>query len=132
MASTAGSIQSLAGSSDPVDHWAVTGKDAGTLDGSISFSKIGQVNGGDNTSTFAIQPFGGGGSLGLAGGLGSNTLDYSAYSGAVTVNLATGNATNLGFVTGIENVTGGVSGTGNLLSFPVQAPGAPSISLPQR
>src|SRR5262249_39067539 len=106
-ASATGSLRSLAGPDDPLDSWKVSGKDSGTLDGVISFSKIGQVFGGDNPSTFTIQPFSGGGSLTLTGGDGSSTLDYSAFTTAVKVDLSTGTTTNLGFVTGIENVTGG-------------------------
>src|SRR5262249_23963241 len=89
------------------DTWNVTGKDSGTLDGVISFSRLGQVFGGDNTSTYTIQPFTGGGHLSLTGGSGGNTLDYNAFSKAGTVKLAPRAPTTLGFVTKIENVIGG-------------------------
>ena len=41
------------------------------------------------------------------GGSGSDTLTYTGTTSAVTVNLATGSATGLTSVTGVENVTGG-------------------------
>jgi Ca2+-binding RTX toxin-like protein len=40
-------------------------------------------------------------------GEGSDTLDYSLYTAAVTVNLTTGTATSTAGITNIENVTGG-------------------------
>jgi Ca2+-binding RTX toxin-like protein len=43
----------------------------------------------------------------VQGGLGTDTLDYSAFAGKLTVNLATGVATRTDGVTGFENVTGG-------------------------
>src|SRR5262249_4533073 len=47
----------------------------------------------------------------LDGGAGRDTLDYSAYTRGVTVNLATGAATDVaGGVRGFEDVTGGGGG----------------------
>ena len=40
-------------------------------------------------------------------GSGNDTLSYTGTTSAVTVNLATGSATGLTSVTGVENVTGG-------------------------
>ena len=48
-------------------------------------------------------------STAIHGGGGSDTLDYSGYTTAVTVNLATGDlGGGVGTVTGIENITGGL------------------------
>ncbi|HKI37673.1 MAG TPA: calcium-binding protein, partial [Gemmataceae bacterium] len=47
----------------------------------------------------------------IDGGGGSNTLDYSNYAGAVSVNLAAGTATEVtGLVSNIQNVTGNPNG----------------------
>jgi Ca2+-binding RTX toxin-like protein len=43
----------------------------------------------------------------IDGGTGFDTLDYTGTTSAVTVNLATGSATGIASMTGIENVTGG-------------------------
>ena len=46
-----------------------------------------------------------------AGGAGTNTLDYSAYSSSVLVDLQTGSATGVGTgVANIQNLTGGSGG----------------------
>ena len=106
-ASTSGELGSLAGATNPSNNWVITGPNAGTLDGKISFSGIGQIDGGTLGDTFFVQPFGGSGALAVAGHGTSDFLDYTLFSSAVNVDLATGNATNLGSVTGIENVRGG-------------------------
>ena len=100
-------ITSLGQSGGTADSWQVTGANAGTLNGDITFSNVGEIVGGNNTSTFSIQPFTGGSNLSLFGGTGTSTLDYSAFTTAINVDLTQGTATNLGFVTGVENVTGG-------------------------
>jgi hypothetical protein len=43
----------------------------------------------------------------VSGGAGADTLSYAGTTSAVNVNLATGSATGLASVTGVENVTGG-------------------------
>lgn len=65
------------------------------------------VNAGQGGDTFrmtdTIQP-----SLGLSGGLGVDTIDYSAFTTNVTVNMAVGNATKVaGGLFSVENATGG-------------------------
>jgi hypothetical protein len=74
------------------------------------------VRGGAANEIFSMQPFVATTPLTIVGGTGSNTLDYSAYTTDVTVNLQTGTATDLagikdpntGRVT-IQNVIGGSS-----------------------
>jgi Ca2+-binding RTX toxin-like protein len=66
------------------------------------------LRGGLGDDTFKLQPFLSGTPLTIDGGGGGNTLDYSAYSTPVTVNLLTGQATDLpGGVSHVQNVTGG-------------------------
>jgi Ca2+-binding RTX toxin-like protein len=71
--------------------------------------------GGDDTFKILSMPAAGA-HLHLDGGAGSNWLDYSAYSAAVTVNLATGTATATAGISNIQDVIGGNFGntlTGN-------------------
>jgi hypothetical protein len=90
--------------------WHITGADAGDVDGSFTFSAVATLTGGTGVDAFAFGPAGT--VAGLAGG-GAPTgqgdwLDYTAYGGAVTVNLATGKATGVtGTVSKIQNVFGG-------------------------
>jgi hypothetical protein len=82
----------------------LTGANQGTVDG-LSFSSFESVDlGGGNDSA----QFTSGDSLSgiLAGGGGTDTLDYSSYGSAVTVNLATGAATGTGGISGFETVLG--------------------------
>jgi Ca2+-binding RTX toxin-like protein len=62
---------------------------------------------GNDTFVFAdgAKLFGGAGTI--EGGGGTNTLDYSAYTTAVTVNLAAGSATGTGSFKDIQTVLGG-------------------------
>lgn len=74
--------------------WTISGANSGTV-GSNTFSSFENLVGGSGNDTFAFQP---GGTLSgnLDGGAGTNTLDYSALAGPVTVNLQTDTASNLG------------------------------------
>jgi hypothetical protein len=102
--------------------WVVTGPNAGTLDGALTFTNVQNLVGGALTDTFL---FNNGKSVSgtIDGGAGINTLDYSHYTAGVTVNLTTGAATGVGGgVTHIQNVTGTPandsitgSGTANIL-----------------
>lgn len=63
-----------------------------------------QGNAGDDSFAFADGVSAGS----VSGGADTDTLDYSAYTTGVTVNLAAGTASNLtSFVTGIESILGG-------------------------
>jgi hypothetical protein len=87
--------------------WNLSGSDAGTLSGGFAFTAFGNLNGGTGNNTFVI---GSGGSLDgtLNGGAGgTNTLDYSAYTASVIVDLQTGLATAVaGGVSNVVNVNG--------------------------
>jgi hypothetical protein len=106
-------IQTLVGTGKPGDTligsnlntiWTVSGTNAGTA-GYLHFSAILNLTGGTGNDTFRFFP---GGSIHgmLDGGGGSNTLDYSAYTGGVMVNLATGTATGTGGIVNIQTVHG--------------------------
>jgi hypothetical protein len=103
---------------DVANTWSVWGYDAGTLNYAVTFSSVQYLVGGADADTFYIGD-GTGLSGYLDGGGGTNTLDYSAYSISVVVDLQTGLATGVGGgVSNIQNVTGGNGGdpgTYNLL-----------------
>jgi hypothetical protein len=118
-----GGEDTLAGS-DAGNLFALAGKNAGTLSGNdyesdVAFSGIGNLTAGNGGDTFQ---FADGATLtgNIVGG-GSDTLDYSAYTTSVVVDLQTGDATGVGgSVSGIGTVLGGsgtpaASGTYNLL-----------------
>jgi hypothetical protein len=86
--------------------WQITGPNAGTLDGLLSFSSVQTLIGGAAADTFAFHT---GGSLGgtLNGGGGTNTLDYTAYQGNILVDLLLHTASLVGQgISNIANVTG--------------------------
>jgi hypothetical protein len=94
--------------------WGITGADTGTLSGPayatpVTFGGVGVLIAGSGGDTFW---FADGATLsGIIAGGGSDTLDYSAYSTSVIVDLQTGFATGVGIgVSGIGTVYGG---TGN-------------------
>jgi hypothetical protein len=97
--------------------WAITGAGAGTLDTRLTFTGFLGLVGGSGDDTFAFQP--GGSVFFLLGGGGVDTLDYSALSTSVVVDLQTGVATGVSsFLSGMKNViggSGGPAGTYNLL-----------------
>jgi hypothetical protein len=106
---------SLAGSSS-ANNWAITGSNSGTLSGTavpstVSFSSIQNLTGGAGADTFTFadgQAVAGN----IDGGAGVNTLDFSAYTSNVIVDLPASTSTGVGgAVSQIQNVTGG-SGPG--------------------
>jgi hypothetical protein len=94
--------------------WQITSPNAGALDTNIRFGNIQNLIGGTANDVFAIRkdPFLRiGGSLNgtLNGGGGTDTLDYSGYTGDVTVNMRLGTATAVaGGISNIQNVTGSI------------------------
>jgi filamentous hemagglutinin family protein len=91
--------------------FTLTGTDSGEVSGfnsPLSFSSIENLTGGTASDSFQFSngvSFGGT----IDGGLGTDTLNYSAYTTPVTVNLAAIGALN------IENVVGGSSGNNTLV-----------------
>jgi hypothetical protein len=90
---------------DSSSTWNITGSNAGTVNGTCTFSGVANLTGGSGDDSFVFGP--GGGVTGMIdGGAGSNTLDYSGSSTGVTVNLQTGTASGTGEVKDVVNVTG--------------------------
>jgi alpha-L-arabinofuranosidase len=91
--------------------WVVTGANSGTINGA-PFTGIANLTGGSGNDTCSFQA---GGSLTgkINGTNGTDTLDWSSYGSAVSVNLATHTATAIG---GFSNITRllGSSGTTTL------------------
>ncbi len=116
-----GAADTLAGS-DAGNLFAVTGGDSGTLSGSayanpVTFNQVGNLMAGQGGDSFQFAD-----QATLSGsitGSGLDTLDYTAYTTSVVVDLQTGIATGVGgSVSGILNINGGIGGdpgTYNLL-----------------
>jgi hypothetical protein len=101
-----GSANTLIGADTP-NSWNITGQNNGTVN-SFAFTGFQYLTGGAAADTFFLQP-GGGVSGTVDGGGGSNTLDYSHYSGDVTVDLPLGTATRIGGgIKNLQNVTGSI------------------------
>jgi hypothetical protein len=101
--------------SDGANTWNITGQNAGTLSsallfGPVTFSGATNLHGGNGADTFVFADGAGVGGV-IDGGGGTNTLNYSAYSSSVLVDLQTGSATGVGAgIVNIQNVTGGSGG----------------------
>jgi hypothetical protein len=108
---------------DDAASWEITGPDAGVLNagslgGPVTFSGVFSVKGGAGDNTFVLDDGQGVDGQILGGVGGTNTLDYSAYSSTVLVNLQTGLATGVaGGVGGIQNVLGGNGGGGGVYNI---------------
>ena len=92
------------GNSTP-NTWQLTGTGAGKVN-AVTFSGITSLLGGLSTDTFVFHP---GASFAgtINGNYGVNTLDYSAFTAGIVVNLRAGAATGTGRIAYIQNVTGG-------------------------
>jgi hypothetical protein len=87
------------------NSWTINGADRGSVNG-LTFASIGNLIGSPDNDTFNFQT---GGSLSgkLDGGAGTNTLDYTAFLGDVTVDLPLGSAAAVAkSIAGIQNVNG--------------------------
>ncbi len=95
--------------SGTTNSWVITGAGAGTVNGA-PFMGIANLTGGAGYDSFAFQP---GASISgrINGDGGSDTLNYSAYASAVTVNLASKTATAVGSFSNIKNLKGGSAAT---------------------
>jgi hypothetical protein len=94
--------------------WDISGSDSGTLTssriaGPVSFTSVQNLTGGTAQNSFVFSD---GATLsGNLDGGGSGSLDYSAYSSSVIVDLPLGTATGVGgSIADIQNVTGGSGG----------------------
>jgi Ca2+-binding RTX toxin-like protein len=93
---------------DAANTWNITSNNGGTV-GTTAFSSFENLTGGPLDDKFVFGK-GVGVSGKIDGGLGRNTLDYSAYDTSVTVDLSLGTATNIagGLVLGhIQDIAGG-------------------------
>jgi hypothetical protein len=95
--------------------WTLTGANLGTV-GAVSFSAVENLTGGAGNDTFRLEATGRVTGA-VVGGGGANTVDYSARPAGVTVNLATGAATDTGGVTGITDLVGS-GGNGDTIIGP--------------
>ena len=85
--------------------WKLSGTNGGSVPG-MNFSGFENLTAGARDDTFDFAN--GAGVAGIiAGGGGANTLNYSAYTSPVTVNLAASTATGTGGFSGIQTITGG-------------------------
>ena len=90
--------------------WRITSSNAGTLNGTFSFTGVENLTGGAGVDIFQLAN-GAGVSGRIDGGGGGDWLDYSACTTAVSVNLALGTATRVaGGVANVRNVFGGAGG----------------------
>jgi Ca2+-binding RTX toxin-like protein len=96
-------IQSLATGTAGADTFAIIGSGEFTF-GSINFSQFADIFAAGGNDTFEMSDAG---VLNSAdGSTGTDTLDYSAYTSNVTVNLTTGSAPGITTLAGFENVIG--------------------------
>jgi hypothetical protein len=87
--------------------WEIEGTSAGVLNEATQFSGIVSLRGGAGRDWFRVGP-GASFSGSFLGGGGLDTLDYSAWSSSVSINLATGKATGVsGTVSSFEILVGG-------------------------
>ena len=100
--------------------WDITGMNAGRLTSAVLltavvFSSVQDLTGGTGADTFIFEN-GDGITGNIVGGGGSDTLDDSADTAGVIVDLKTGSATGVGgTVSGIEDVIGGSGPGSNIL-----------------
>lgn len=88
------------------NDWQIDGINSGSLlSGTVVFSNVENLTGNDAADTFVMLD--GGQTDGtIAGGVGSDSIDFSAVSAVVTVNLNDGSATGINLATGIDKYIG--------------------------
>ncbi|UCD79969.1 MAG: LEPR-XLL domain-containing protein, partial [Desulfobacterales bacterium] len=91
---------------DTDNTWRLTAANEGTLNSRLSFTGIENLTGGLQQDTFDFDDGAGVDGM-INGGLGVNTLDYSAYTTGVTIDLGTGAATGTGTAAFIHDFIGG-------------------------
>ncbi|WP_417389450.1 LamG-like jellyroll fold domain-containing protein [Gimesia sp.] len=88
------------------NDWEIDGTNSGSmLSGAIVFANVENLTGNDGADTFVLLD---GGQIDgtIAGGSGADSIDFSAVSAAVTVNLNDGSATGINLATGIDKYIG--------------------------
>lgn len=114
--SVSGSVEGLHGgagsdtlrSTLAVNTWNITGTDAGTLNTKLSFSGIENLMGSFGTDNFNLAD-GVGMTGSIAGGAGANTLNFTAWTTPMTVNLQTKTANHVGGFSGITSIKSGTA-----------------------
>jgi hypothetical protein len=99
---------------DTNNTWRLGGS-GGTLDGTVTFLRMANLVGGAGNDLFVLSN-GAGVTGSIDGGAGTDTLDYSAYTTGVAVNLSAGTAT--GIKGGIRRVERAVGGSGSNTILP--------------
>jgi Ca2+-binding RTX toxin-like protein len=87
--------------------WTLSGKNQGSLNGTLSFSKVKNLTGGNLGDSFAFGASGElDGKIDGGAGTGDNTLDYTSTGGTVTVSLADSSASKVfgGAASGFSNI----------------------------
>jgi hypothetical protein len=103
---------------DTANTWDITGSNTGTVIGSstVTFAGFQNLTGGAGANTFVFSD-GAAVSGNLDGGNGGS-LDYSAYSSSVIVDLQAATATGVGGnIANIQNVTGGTGGSAGIYNI---------------
>ena len=100
-----GGVDTLTGAS-MTNTWEITGASAGRLNTNVNFAGVESLVGGTQVDTFKMMNTASSMSK-LAGGSGADLLDYSQFTTPVSVNLATGAASRMSGVSGIDDVYGG-------------------------
>ena len=93
-------------SADQTTDWLINGLNSGSLlSGAVSFSNVENLTGNAGADTFTFQD---GGQLTgtLSGGDGTDHIDFSAVTSAVTVDLQTSSASGVNLFNTIENLSG--------------------------
>jgi hypothetical protein len=109
-----GAANTLTAANAAANTWNITGPNNGSITGvfngsvtTFTFTGFQNLTGGTFADTFTFQPGGGiAGTLDGAGG--TNALDYSHYTGNITVDLALNLASLTGTALHIANVTGSI------------------------
>jgi len=94
--------------------WTIVGADTGNLNGAIAFTNIQNLTGGSNADTFVFSNNSADLSGIVNGNTGNDSLNYTAYTNDVTLDLANNSATGTGGIASIEAVIGG-SGNNTLI-----------------
>ena len=103
-----GFANSLKDGDGSAQAWVISSANGGTVTGggySLTFSAMPSITGGTGGNTFAVTTGSLSGTLNGGGAVG-DTLDYSAYAGSVSVNLATKVATGIHAWTNLQALTG--------------------------
>ena len=94
---------------DQVNTWNILQNNAGDIEGATTFSSFENLTGNQQSDNFRFSD---GASISgtLSGGAGSDTLDASAHTGPVNINLQSLTSSTAGSIASIENFKAGTAG----------------------